>query len=62
MERYRRQPQQKAFKVTFFEGASAPWRVIFMVDGEEVGGGQYQRAEHADDAGVDFMFSGWGDD
>jgi len=62
MERYRKVPGFKAYKVEKIEGVPAPWRVLFLVDGEEVGGGQYQTADQADDAGVDFMFSGWGDD
>jgi hypothetical protein len=61
MERYRQAPSIKAYKVTHQPGTSCPWRVAFIVDGDEVGHGQYQTAEQADDAGVEFMFSGWGD-
>ena len=58
MERYRKKPEMKAYKVVEQVGTSTPWRVKFMVDGVEVGGGQYQTAEQADDAGVSFMFNG----
>jgi hypothetical protein len=61
-DRYRVAPLTKAYKIHFEQGAGAPWRVVFFVDGEQVGGGQFQTAEQADDAGVDFMFDGWGDD
>lgn len=60
--RYRNPPGHKAYKVDFEQGAGAPWRVVFFVDGERVGGGQFQTAQQADDAGVEFMFDGWGDD
>lgn len=56
--RYRKLLSQRSYKVDFEQGAGCPWRVVFFVDGEEVGRGQYQTAEQADDAGVDFMFSG----
>lgn len=59
---YRKKPGFKAIKVEKVEGTSAAWRVGFYVDGEAVGGGQYQTRAQADDAGVEFMFSGWGDD
>lgn len=52
----------RAFRVFNEPGTGAPWGVEFYVDGESVGGGQYQTAEQADDAGVDFMFSGDLDD
>lgn len=58
MEKYRQKPQSRSFKVTQEPGTSTPWRVQFFVDCIEVGGGQYQTAEQADDAGVSFMFSG----
>lgn len=58
MEKYRRKPESRSFKVTCDPGTSTPWRVEFFVDGIEAGGGQYQTAEQADDAGVSFMFSG----
>lgn len=60
MERYRQQPGIRAFRVMQSPGTSCPWRVAFIVDGDEVGKGQYQTAEQADDAGVQFMFAGWG--
>lgn len=59
---YRKPPGHKAYKVEFDRGVCAPWRVFFFVDGVRVGGGQYQTSQQADDAGVEFMFSGWGDD
>lgn len=52
----------RAYRVLYEPGAGAPWRVEFFVDREPVGGGQYQTAEQADDAGSDFMFSGDLDD
>lgn len=60
-DRYRVPPSVRSFSVDVVSGSSCPWRVRFFVDGVECGGGQYQTAEQADDAGVDFMFSGWGD-
>lgn len=62
MERYRKAPGFKAYQVERIEGSNTPWHVRFLVDGEAVGGGCYQTSQQADDAGVDFMFSGWGDD
>lgn len=58
---YRIPPQMRGYELDRFVGTPAPWRVYFYVDGEKVGGGQYQTAEQADAAGVEFMFSGWGD-
>lgn len=55
---YRKKPATRAFKVAKLEGSDVPWRVSFFIDGVEVGGGQYQSAARADDAGVDFMFDG----
>lgn len=60
--RYRQPPLFKAYKVEFEQGAGAPWRVVFYVDGVEVGGGQFQTAEQADDAGINFAFEVLGDD
>lgn len=60
MERYRKPPVVKSYKVSQEPGSPAPWVVTFSVDGDDVGGGRYQTPEAADDAGVDFMFSGWG--
>jgi hypothetical protein len=34
------------------------WRVRYYVDDEEVGHGNFQRPEQADEAGADFMFRG----
>lgn len=48
----------RAYKVDEVAGNGDGWRVVFYVDGEEVGGGQYQTAEQADEAGIEFMFSG----
>lgn len=62
MEKYRQKPQSRSFKVTHEPGTSAPWRVQFFVDVIDAGGGQYQTADQADDAGVSFMFSGDLDD
>ena len=62
LESYRQRPGVKATKVEHVPGQQCPWRLVMMVDGEVVGSGRYQTAEQADDAGVDFMFSGWGDD
>lgn len=62
MDRYRRPPVAKSYQVEKVEGASAPWRVKFVVDGEDAGGGQYATAEEADEAGLRYMFSGWGDE
>ena len=61
MDRYRKPPGFRAYQVVHVEGHICPWRVEFTVDGERVGGGQYRTADEADAAGVDFMFSGWGD-
>lgn len=58
MEKYRQKPLSRSFKVTQEQGTSTPWKVQFFVDGIEAGGGQYQTAEQADDAGVSFMFAG----
>lgn len=62
MDRYRKPPGFKSYKVERVEGHICPWRVRFFVDGEDAGGGQYRTAEEADAAGVDYMFSGWGDE
>lgn len=62
MDRYRKPPGVKAYQVKKVEGTSAPWRVEFMVDGEDAGGGQYRTASEADEAGLRYMFSGWGED
>ena len=58
MDRYRKKPDFRAYEVTQQKGTGADWRVTFYIDGEERGGGQFQTAEQADDAGVDFMFAG----
>jgi len=60
--KYRKSPTEKAYSIDQVEGAACPWRVVFLVDGVEVGGGQYQTYDQAEDAGTDFIFSGWGDD
>lgn len=60
--KYRKQPAEKGYSVDLVEGAQCPWRVVFVVDGVEVGRGQYQTHDQAEDAGTEFMFSGWGDD
>jgi hypothetical protein len=57
-EKYRVLPKQRGYGIDRVEGAQCPWRVFFLVDGVEVGGGQYQTREAAEDAGADFMFSG----
>ena len=62
MDRYRQPPGFRAYQVKKEPGHICPWRVDFVVDGECVGGGQYPTAEEADAAGVNFMFSGWGDE
>ena len=62
MEKYRKKPGMRAFEVSHEAGTSAPWRVTFYVDQVPCGGGQYQTAEQADDAGVNFAFSGDLDD
>lgn len=62
MDKYRQGAGTRSFEVTNEPGTGCPWRVKFLVDGIDAGGGQYQTAEQADDAGVSFMFSGWGDD
>lgn len=62
MDRYRRGVVFRSYEVTNEPGTSCPWRVKFLADGVEVGGGQYQTAEQADDAGVSYMFSGGVDD
>lgn len=61
MDRYRRPPVAKSYHVEKVEGTSTPWRVKFVVDGEETGGGQYRTAEEADEAGLRYMFAGWGE-
>lgn len=62
MHRFRKSPVFRSYKVVRIEGLICPWRVRFLVDGEDVGGGQYRTSEEADAAGVDYMFSGWGDE
>lgn len=62
MDRYRTPPGFRAYQVENVPGQVCPWHVMFTVDGERVGGGQYRTPDEADAAGVDFMFSGWGDD
>ena len=57
VEKYRKKALTRSFKVTQEQGTGADWRVVFYIDGEERGGGQFQTAEQADDAGVDFMFA-----
>lgn len=59
---YRKPPGFKGYEIDRYQGELCPWRVIFYVDGEAAGGGSYQTREQAEQAGVDFMFSGWGDD
>lgn len=56
MDRYRNNCQSRAYRVEHQPGAECPWRVYFIADGEETGGGRYQTAEQADEAGVDYMF------
>ncbi len=46
-----------AYSVDVVAGNGDGWRVVFYIDGENVGGGQYPTAEQADDAGIEFMFS-----
>lgn len=58
MEKYRKKAFTRSYKVAQEQGTGADWRVTFYIDGEERGGGQYQTAEQADEAGVEFMFSG----
>lgn len=58
---YRKSPGFKGYEIDRFEGHQCPWKVIFYVDGEPVGGGSYQTRQQAEDSGVEFMFSGWGD-
>ena len=60
-DRYRKPPGFRSYRVFRCDGSDVPWRVLFFVDGEEVGGGRFQTSSQADDAGVDFMFSGWGE-
>lgn len=62
LSKYRKRPVEKGYSVDLVEGAECPWRVVFLVDGFEVGGGQFLTSDMAEDAGTDFMFSGWGDD
>lgn len=62
LEKYRKKPVLRAYKISKVDGHPAPWRVEFNVDGIMVGGGQYQSYDQAEDAGVDFMFSGAGVD
>lgn len=59
---YRKGPRTRGYSLDRVEGAECPWRVVFLVDGVECGGGRYQSREQAEDAGVDYMFDGWGDD
>lgn len=60
--RFRVPPGSRGYSVEHVPGAACPWRVVFLVDGVDCGRAQFQAASQADDAGVDFMFSGWGDD
>jgi hypothetical protein len=60
-KKYRKPPGFKSYKISKIEGSAAPWRLDFNVDGESVGGGQFHTHRQAEEAGVDFMFSGWGD-
>lgn len=48
----------RGYSVDLEAGNGDGWKVVFFVDGEVVGGGQYPTAELADSAGVDFMFGG----
>jgi hypothetical protein len=48
----------RSYKVFKVAGNGDGWRVVFYIDQEEVGGGQFPTAEQSDDAGVDFMFGG----
>lgn len=57
-DKYRKLPESRGYSVDCVEGAQCPWRVVLVVDGVEVGRGQYQTHEQAEDAGTDFMFSG----
>lgn len=60
-DRYRLPAVARGYSVDMVPGCSCPWRVSFVVDGVSVGFAQFQTQSQADDAGVDFMFSGWGD-
>lgn len=62
MDKYRQPPGFKGYELDRFVGAQCPWLVIFYVDGEKAGGGAYHTREQAEAAGVEFMFSGWGED
>lgn len=62
MQRYRNRVKQRAFEVYKVEGTECPWRVRFLADGEETGGGRFKTADEADEAGVEYIFGGWGDD
>lgn len=59
---FRKSPSMRGYEIDLVEGNACPWRVVFSVDGVVCGGGQYQTHDQAEAAGVDFMFSGWGDD
>lgn len=48
----------RSYRVFSVAGNGDGWRVVFYVDGEEVGSGQFQTPLQADEAGVDFMFGG----
>lgn len=58
---YRHPPQMRGYEIDHFKGTQAPWRIYFYVDGEKTGQGQYQTREQAENAGTEYMFSGWGD-
>lgn len=62
MEHFRNRVDFYGYEVYQVVGSEAPWRVRFYAGGEEAGGGQYQTAEEADEAGVNYMFQRWGDD
>lgn len=59
---FRNTPGARGYQIHFVEGHSCPWRVVFSVDGVGGGSGQYQTHEQAEAAGIDWMFSGWGDE
>lgn len=59
--RYRVGPGSRSYSVDVLDGVECPFRVSFFVDGVGCGFGQFHTADQADDAGAEFMFSGWGD-
>lgn len=59
---FRKKPCVRGYEILRVEGSSCPWRVVFSVDGVEGGSGQYQTHDQAEEAGIEWMFSGWGDE